>query len=634
MRIEKSITFCLFLALAVTSASAKKDQKFEEAAKLTPQQSALIEKAVAREKITIKQIRESTPVVETYIQNLRGDIKLGQVPISDTYFLSRVDFAKTFEGKVYDTRSTNGNNKAHGFFKGSLEAMSGLTKALHLDVFADSGYDSNGFLQMMFLDPTSFDQQHYVFGFVGRKFVGDVRTWVFDVHPKPGLGSGRFFGRIWIEDHDGNVVRFKGSYTTGRNDEDRTLYFDFDSWRAELQPGLWLPVAIFIQNTVQSENEKSLGLNAQTHFWGYSLKLPTHDTDENTSIRIDNANDSSNDAPDIGPLQASRNWVSQAEENVLDRLVIAGMIAPPSDVDKNLEALANNLIYYNNLALPDPIHVRIMLTMPVEAVAVGNTILLSKGLVDTAPKYPFVLGAVVAYELAHIVLGHHIDTKYAFNDRLLFPDTATFSRIYMLHTDMDNKSAVKKALELIAKSDDLKPHLQDIGLYFAQMQQTNRSMPALMTPRLGDSLLKSDGTPWLSELTKGIPKLDMDNLDQQAAMPLGSVLKIDAWSDKVYNLKALQFAPLSARDKLPFQVTPINYKLTRYVAPADAAPATPAAAPATTAPAATDQNAQPATTAPAATPTAAPPADKPADTTPATTPANTSGQSQPAPGNN
>jgi hypothetical protein len=275
-----------------------------------------------------------------------------------------------------------------------------------------------------------------------------------------------------------------------------------------------------------------------------------------------------------------------------------------------------------------------MLTMPVEAVAVGNTILLSKGLVDTAPKYPFVLGAVVAYELAHIVLGHHIDTKYAFNDRLLFPDTATFSRIYMLHTDMDNKSAVKKALELIAKSDDLKPHLQDIGLYFAQMQQTNRSMPALMTPRLGDSLLKSDGTPWLSELTKGIPKLDMDNLDQQAAMPLGSVLKIDAWSDKVYNLKALQFAPLSARDKLPFQVTPINYKLTRYVAPADAAPATPAAAPATTAPAATDQNAQPATTAPAATPTAAPPADKPADTTPATTPANTRGQSQPAPGNN
>ena len=45
-----------------------------------------------------------------------------------------------------------------------------------------------------------------------REFLGSVRTWVFDVHPKV-TGMGRFYGRIWIEDQDGNVVRFNGTYT-------------------------------------------------------------------------------------------------------------------------------------------------------------------------------------------------------------------------------------------------------------------------------------------------------------------------------------------------------------------------------------------------------------------------------------
>ena len=73
-------------------------------------------------------------------------------------------------------------------------------------------------MQMMFIDPTGFDQQHYVFSFVRREFLGSVRTWVFDVHPKV-TGMGRFYGRIWIEDQDGNVVRFNGTYT-GPTSED------------------------------------------------------------------------------------------------------------------------------------------------------------------------------------------------------------------------------------------------------------------------------------------------------------------------------------------------------------------------------------------------------------------------------
>jgi len=37
-----------------------------------------------------------------------------------------------------------------------------------------------------------------------------------------------------------------------------------------------------------------------------------------------------------------------------------------------------------------------------------------------------------------------LDTKYAFQDRLLFPDNSAFKRIPMHHTDADNTEAAKR----------------------------------------------------------------------------------------------------------------------------------------------------------------------------------------------
>jgi hypothetical protein len=82
------------------------------------------------------------------------------------------------------------------------------------------------------------------------------------------------------------------------------------------------------------------------------------------------------------------------------------------------------------------------------------------------------------------------------------------------------------------------------------------------------------------------PKINWDDLTQTAALPLGSWLKTDPWDDSVHMLDAKRYAPMNARDKMPFEVTPIFYKLQRYetahVAPPAAAPAT--AAPAAAAP--------------------------------------------------
>jgi hypothetical protein len=191
-------------------------------------------------------------------------------------------------------------------------------------------------------------------------------------------------------------------------------------------------------------------------------------------------------------------------------------------------------------------------------------------------------------ELAHIAMGHHIDTRYAFNDRLLFPDESTFQRIDMYHSDHDNAEAAKRAMEYLQNSM-YKDKMPSAGLYYSQLVDRERVLKALNTPKLGDSLLKADGTPWMADLQKMAPKLNWDDLTQTAALPLGSWLKTDPWDDKIHMLNAKRYAPMNPRDKMPLEVTPIFYRLQRYeAANVEAPPAPPTAAPPASQPAATD----------------------------------------------
>ena len=556
---RKFMVLGITLLLGVPASQAKRESHEMSRLPLTPQQQRLVQEAIAREKVITRQVQKSTPVVQSYIQDMRPDPKLYQVPVSDQYMIGRVDFSRAFSADEYSERG-----QSHGFFRDSLHYISDLTRAFQLE------NSPTGFMAMMFIDPTGFDLQHYDFSFVRREFLGSVRTWVFDVTPKE-KGAGRFLGRIWIEDQEGNIVRFNGTYINNPN-QDASHYFHFDSWRMNVQPGVWAPASVYIEDTLRNGANHAESLRGQTTYWGYSLKLPTRESDAE-SMQIENAEDESDNGTDVSPLQAEREWISQAEQNVLDRLTQARLIAPPSDFDKVLETVTNNIIISNNLQLPSDIHCRVILTTPLESLAIGNTILLSKGLIDVLPNEES-LAAVIAFQLAQIVMGHHIDTRYAFNDRLLFPDTATFQRITMNHSALDDETAAKRAVELFTHSN-YKDKAAGVGLFFEQLEAREKDLPALLTPRLGDPLLRADGQPWLSGLMQGAPKLDDDNLTQIAALPLNSRLKIDPWDDKVFPLNFKPAVLLSARDKMPFEITPVFFRLQRYqeaAAPVNASP--------------------------------------------------------------
>jgi hypothetical protein len=556
--------------------------------KLTAAQNALIDKAILREKDVTKVVKERAPLVETYIQNMKPDPVLLQVPESDQHFLARVDFSKVINDDEYKPNKGNFAEKKgkFDFFKNSLSALGGISGSLRLT------FHESGFVQMILMDSNAFDRQHYTFTFIRNDFLGNIPTAVFDVSPISGKREfGRFFGRIWVETQGGNVVRFNGDFAG--TIETMKEFYHFDSWRTNVQPNLWLPTSFYVEESDPKSSSSTLKFKAINYVWGYVLKVPV-DNAENTSLDVVNAQDVSNDAPDVSPLGAQREWVQQAEDNVIERLFQAGLLDAPSDFDKTLEALANNILVYNNIQMSRPIRVRMLLTEPLESLAVGNTIIVSKSLIDTT-SVPSTdgsqqmgnLNAILAFQLAHIILGHRLDTKYAFNDRLLFPSTSVFERIPMHHTAEENAEAAKKAQELLSVKE-LADGQQYFGLYLEQLQERLKSLPALNQPMIGDSLIKSDKDPtfWMAAMVpKGI-KLDMKDLKQQAAMPLANFLRFDPWTDQLVQIHP-SFEPiLSQRDKMPFEVEPVYLKLTYYKAPAPPA-AAPAAAPASPPPAAT-----------------------------------------------
>src|ERR1039458_9323014 len=75
--------------------------------KPTAAQDALIDKAILREKEVVKVVKERAPLVETYIQNMKPDPVLAQVPESDQHFLARVDFSKVINDDSYKENKSN-----------------------------------------------------------------------------------------------------------------------------------------------------------------------------------------------------------------------------------------------------------------------------------------------------------------------------------------------------------------------------------------------------------------------------------------------------------------------------------------------------------------------------------------------
>src|SRR5271156_6603261 len=516
-----------------------------------------IDRMIAREHDENATIRRYNPIIETYVQDMKPDKDMGAIPVRDHYFLGQANLAKG----VVDTSMLDKK-------KGKMGELNPLS---HLSGFFESSYVPEGFLQMIYLDTNYFDRQHYQIDYVGREFLGEVRCLVFDLSPLPKSGKGRFKGRIWVEDQGYTIARFNGVYTPLAGINGFNLHFD--SWRLNVQPGLWLPAFVFSQ---ESDLKDFLGnhvrFKSQTRLWGYDLKN-TGREEEFSQLTIEAATaitDQSTQQQDRSPIEAEREWQHQAEINVLQRLQRTGLLAAPGEVDKVLETVVNNLEVTNNLDVQPEVHCRVMLTGTLEMFSIGHTIVLSRGLLDVLPDEAS-LATMLAQELADIILTKPSTDQWGFNDMTTVTAVEAMSHFTFKDTPEQVQQATAKALQLL-KNSPYKDKLGSAGLFLKQLDAEEKSLPALINPHLGNRVNLAD------QLMSSAPTLDASKLDQISALPIGARIKMDPWSDHVDLIKAKPVPLLSAREKMPFEVTPFMPFLTRYQKPGSGVSADPAKA--------------------------------------------------------
>ncbi len=517
----------------------------------------VIDRVIANEAKLDTQIKTYSPLVETYIQNLKPDKDLGYAPAGDKYFLGRADFTKG----VQIVSLSDANSKGKKFFSSIGNFM-----PFSLQFLPD------GFLQMIFIDPRGLDKQNYKFDYVRREFLGEVRCLVFDVSPKDKSGKGRFLGRIWVEDQDFNVVRFNGAYGGGGH---TTFFFHFDSWRANVQPGLWVPAFVYSEEKdLHYALNKKLDFKAQTRLWGYNLGHSAEEQELSKILVETPVQDDTKTANDLSPVQAQRSWDRQAEDNVIDRLQRTGLIAPKGEVDKVLDTVINNLEVTNNLDIEPDVRCRVMLTTTLESFTVGHTIVLSRGLIDVMPDEAS-LATMLAFQLAHIVLGHRLDSTYAFFDQIIVDEKDTFRHFGFQRTPEEEKAASEEAMKLLNNSP-YKNQLGNAGLFLSALETRQKEIPNLISGHLGNRVLV------IGDLKSTTPVDPKQNPQLIAALPIGGRVKLDPWNDHLELIKSKPIGTIAEREKMPFEVTPFMPYLTRYGVEAVKPIAASAAAPADT----------------------------------------------------
>jgi hypothetical protein len=504
-----------------------------------------IDHLIAREHDEVATIRRFSPLIETYIQDMKSDKEMGAIPVKDHYFLGQADLSK---GIV--------DNSMLGARKGKFDAFNPIS---HMSGLFTSSYVPEGFLQMIYLDTSGFDRQHYQFDYVRREFLGEVRCVVFDVTPLPKSGKGRFKGRVWADDQTFTIVRFNGVYTPIAGINSFNLHFD--SWRINVQPGLWLPAYIYSQESdLRDFFGGDIRFKAQTRLWGYNLKnVGRQEEFSEMTIESPTIQDQAAQTLDKSPIEAQREWQHVAEINVLDRLQRIGLLAPPGEVDKVLETVVNNLEVTNNLDVQPEVHCRVLLTGTLEMFSIGHTIVLSRGLLDVLPDEAS-LATMLAQELADIIVTKPSTDQWGFNDTTNVTTTEAMARFSFKDSPAQIQMANDKALELL-KNSPYKDKLGSAGLFLKQLDAESKNLPALINPHLGNRVTLS------AALLSSGPALDQNKIDQISALPVGARIKLDPWNDHVELVKAKPIPLLSAREKMPFEVTPFMPFLTRYQRP-------------------------------------------------------------------
>jgi len=545
----------LFVFLVASPAAAQDSTSASHkpvAARITPSASPgkhilfddFVDSVILQELRLTGEMRRHQPIIETYIQEegARRRFQEGISPNGDDYFLSRLTLTGNSLSIVPFADEERRNQGADRYFVQERLPFNQLALA-----------------QALFPDLDHFDRQNYTFQFVRWELLGELRCAAVDVRPHGDSKKRGFVGRIWVENRDYSIVRFTGTFTS-RGFARRA--FHFDSWRLDV-PGIgWMPAYMFTEELDPHDSSSHrLWFRAQTRLWGYGLQNASdHDGLTDAPARMDSPQKASSN---LNPADSGNEATYPPEDIVVERAQAGGLLAPPGEVDQILQTVLNNLLITNNLDIPG-IRCRVLLTTPLESFVMGRTVVLSRGLLDVLPDEA-TLAAVLAHELAHIVLDHPVSAAYLTGMAWPYPEAQIFAALDFRFDRAQEEDADKKARELFSNSP-YKDQLTNVALFSQALNAHAARFPNLLHGRFANDFRISH-LVGMQTRTDSPSLARRDRLDQVSALPIGSRIVVDPWSDRIEMLKSAPVRLRSPAEKIPFEVTPFHPHLKRVEEP-------------------------------------------------------------------
>jgi len=134
---------------------------------------------------------------------------------------------------------------------------------------------------------TSDEIPEYSILYVGQQQEDELHCYVFDIAPKKIEGKKRYFqGRIWVDDHDFQIVKTYGKTVPDitKKKGQENLFPKFTTWREQIDGVYWFPTYtkaddelhfsagdVHIREIVKYENYKRFGSNAKITYQGKEL---------------------------------------------------------------------------------------------------------------------------------------------------------------------------------------------------------------------------------------------------------------------------------------------------------------------------------------------------------------------------
>jgi hypothetical protein len=418
------------------------------------------------EQDSMRRLRIYSPIVETYIQSLWPDVH-AQMPLDDVYFLSKVNISRNFFAGDDEKAMLFGRSKA--------------SRRILDDNGQKQELNPAGFIHMLFIDPYDFDSETYRLTYLHPATLGGIDCLVFTVSPINTNAPGKFNGTVWVERKGFKIVRVQGTFQVERLKLGQRLsplrrsagfFIRFDCWRQMIAAGLWAPAYVNIDDSVPW---KAIGGDGTTdvHYrghifvWGYSY---------------------------MGSFQSRHPLQTDASEDydqVVAGLERDGLVSPPGEVEQSLNEIIEEIAAYNHLNLP-LIRCRVLLTTPVEMFHSGNTILVSRGLLDMVPDKS-TLAVLLTHELAHMLLEGPAGDPAEYTRSLFeYDGLGEFPRLVAVqHNEEGETAAAKETCNLLKDS----PYLAAMNgalAFVSQLATQSAQIPSLTRARFGAGLVEGE----------------------------------------------------------------------------------------------------------------------------------------------